>query len=74
MPTEENCGNCLFWDHRIEAEVDPHMGYCSVHEMMRADTSHCSDYQRRTPAAERRLMDQLYSDGMDHGNADLGGP
>ena len=73
MTSEERCGVCLYWDHRIEAEVDAHTGYCTVHEMMKVDTSHCPSFTRRTPASEQRYMNQLYDDGTDYGDMDLGG-
>ena len=70
--SEERCGRCLYWDHRAEAEVDAHTGYCTVHEMMKADSSHCPEFVLRTPTALQRYMDQLYDDGTDYGDLDLG--
>jgi hypothetical protein len=71
LGSEERCGKCLYWSHRAEAEVDEHTGYCSVHEMLKRDTSWCDQYERRTPEAEQRLMDQLYHDGAEYGAGDL---
>ena len=73
MPSKERCGLCLYWDHRAEAEVDAHTGYCTVHEMMKADSSHCPKFELRTPTALQRYMDQLYNDGTDYGNMDMDG-
>ena len=66
MAKAERCGDCLFWDHRAEAEVDEHTGYCTVHEMMKGDGSWCDQFQRRTPEAVRRYYNDLYSDGSDY--------
>jgi hypothetical protein len=71
MTSDERCGDCLFWDHRIEAEVDPHTGYCTVHEMMKADTSHCPNFSRRTRESEQRYLNQMYNDPKDYGDIDL---
>jgi len=71
MASEERCGICLYWDHRIEAEVDSHTGYCTVHEMMKSDTSHCPRFSRRTHDSEQRYYNQLYNDQTDYGGVDL---
>jgi hypothetical protein len=64
------CGNCLFWDHRAEAEVDEHTGYCTVHEMMKRDEQQCDLFERRTPESENRYYQKLYNDGTDYGDDD----
>jgi hypothetical protein len=71
MSSRESCGTCLYWDHRIEAEVDTHTGYCTVHEMMKVDSSHCERFTRRTPDSEQRYYNQMYNDGTDYGDGDL---
>jgi hypothetical protein len=71
MPAKERCGTCLYWDHRIEAEVDAHTGYCTVHEMMKADVSHCPRYTRRTPSSEQEYYNQMYNDGTDYGDVEM---
>jgi hypothetical protein len=75
MSSKEQCGVCLYWDHRIEAEVDAHTGYCTVHEMMKADTTVCPEFSRRTEASEQRYLNEMYNDGTDPGddNMDIGG-
>ena len=72
MPTGERCGYCLFWDHRAEAEVDEHTGYCSVHEMMKRDDAWCPEFHRRTPESEQQYYQRLYNDGTDYGGPDIG--
>ncbi len=74
MASGVRCGVCLYWDHRIEAEVDEHTGYCTVHEMMKADTSHCPSFKRRTAASEQEYLNRLYNDGTDYGDADIDEP
>ncbi|UCC93237.1 MAG: hypothetical protein JSW25_00735 [Thermoplasmata archaeon] len=71
MSSRESCRTCLYWDHRIEAEVDTHTGYCTVHEMMKADTSHCPSYARRTAASEQQYYNQMYNDGTDYSDSDV---
>ena len=67
MISKDRCGICLYWDHRAEAEVDHHTGYCTVHEMMKMDTAHCSSFSRRTADSEQQYYNQLYNDGTDYG-------
>ena len=68
MADQERCGLCLYWDHRAETEVDAHTGYCTIHEMMKRDTSVCPQFKRRTPASEREYYSELYNDGTDYGS------
>jgi hypothetical protein len=70
MPVER-CGRCLFWDHRAEAEVDEHTGYCTVHEMMKLDDSVCDQFQRRTPQSEQQYYQEMYNDGSQYEMSDL---
>jgi hypothetical protein len=72
MAKEERCGLCLYWEHRAEAEVDEHTGYCSVHEMMKQDSSVCPKFKRRTPEAVQKYYDELYGDAMEAREGDLG--
>lgn len=72
MASGERCGVCLYWDHRVEAEVDEHTGYCTVHEMMKADTSLCPSFTRRTAASEQEYFNRLYNDGTDYEDGDIG--
>jgi hypothetical protein len=73
MAVIERCGLCLFWDHRVEAEVDEHTGYCTVHEMMKQDDSVCDQFQRRTPQSEQQYYQQMYNDGTEYSIDELGG-
>lgn len=73
MTSNERCGKCLYWDHRIEAEVDPHTGYCTIHEMMKVDTSSCPSFSRRTKESEQRYYNQMYNDPADYGEMELEG-
>jgi hypothetical protein len=74
MGEGKQCGACLFWDHRVEAEVDEHSGYCTVHEMMKLDTSVCDKFHRRTPESEQKYYNEMYNDGMDYESGDLEPP
>ena len=71
MTSKERCGICLYWDHRAEAEVDDHTGYCTIHEMMKVDTAHCPRFTLRTPASEQKYYNQMYNDGTDYGDSDV---
>ncbi len=71
MASKERCGICLYWDHRAEAEVDAHTGYCTIHEMMKLDTAHCPRFTLRTPASEQEYYNQMYNDGTDYGDSDV---
>ena len=71
MTSKERCSVCLYWDHRAETEVDAHTGYCTVHEMMKADSAHCPAFARRTPDSEQQYYNQLYNDGTDYGGDDV---
>lgn len=68
MSIKERCGVCLYWDHRAEAEVDEHTGYCTVHEMLKADDSYCPNFTRRTASSVQEYYNRLYDDGTDHGD------
>jgi hypothetical protein len=72
MTSGDRCGNCLYWDHRAEAEVDEHTGYCTVQEMMKVDTASCPSFNRRTPASEMQYYNQMYNDGTDYDGPDAG--
>jgi hypothetical protein len=72
MVHEQRCGLCLYWDHRIEAEVDEHTGYCTVHEMMKRDTAVCPQFERRTAASEKEYYNKLYNDGTEYVSDDMG--
>ncbi len=72
MTTGERCGDCLFWDHRAEAEVDENTGYCTVHEMMKARSSTCPQFKRRTQSAVQEYYNQLYNDGTGYEDEDGG--
>ena len=71
MGGQDRCARCLFWDHRVEAEVDEHTGYCTVHEMMKRDEQICENFERRTAEAEQRYYQKLYNDGTDYGGDDM---
>ena len=71
MASGERCGNCLYWDHRAEAEVDEHTGYCTVHEMMKRDEQWCDQFKRRTPESEHQYYQSLYDDGTDYGGTGI---
>ena len=66
MAREERCGLCLYWDHRVEAEIDEHTGYCSVHEMMKRDQQTCPKFKRRTKRSEAEYYQELYDDGSNY--------
>jgi hypothetical protein len=74
LTSKDRCGVCLYWDHRAEAEVDLHTGYCTVHEMMKADTAICPSFSRRTPASEQKYYNKLYSDGSNYDGDDMDDP
>jgi hypothetical protein len=71
MAPKERCGLCLYWDHRAEAEVDEHTGYCTVHEMMKRDEQWCDQFQRRTPESEQKYYQAMYNDGTDYSGTDI---
>ncbi len=71
MARGERCGNCLFWDHRAEAEVDEHTGYCTVHEMMKRDEQVCDQFLRRTAETEKKYYQELYNDGSSYSGVGL---
>lgn len=62
MARQERCGDCLYWEHRAEAEVDMHTGYCTVHEMMKRDHQWCEQFKKRTRESEQKYMNQLYGE------------
>jgi hypothetical protein len=63
MPKKERCGDCLYWEHRAEAELDLHTGYCSPWEMLKRDAQWCDRFKRRTARSEQEYYNQLYNDG-----------
>ncbi len=67
----DSCGSCLFWDHRVEAEVDEHTGYCTIHEMMKGDEQLCEFFERRTVESEQRYYQKMYNDGTDYEDGDM---
>ncbi len=71
MGQTDRCGTCLCWDHRAEAEVDEHSGYCTVHDMMKGDEQLCDFYNRRTTESEQQYYQKLYNDGTDYEGSDL---
>ena len=71
MAQGDRCGRCLYWDHRAEAEVDEHTGYCSVHEMMKRDQQWCDAFKRRTPESEAQYYQELYNDGSGYEEDDM---
>ncbi len=73
MAKQEKCGDCLFWEHRAEAELDDHTGYCSQWEMLKRDTQWCPKFKRRTPESEQQYFNQLYNDGSQAEGEDEGG-
>jgi len=72
MTEGERCGDCLYWDHRAEAEVDDNTGYCMVHEMMKVRTSSCPQFKRRTRSAVQEYYNRLYNDGSEYEDIDGG--
>ena len=73
MAKQDKCGDCLFWEHRAEVELDDHTGYCSQWEMLKRDTQTCPRFKRRTPESEQKYLNQLYNDGSQNGEEDEGG-
>jgi hypothetical protein len=71
MGQTDRCGICLYWDHRTEAEVDEHTGYCTVHEMMKRDEQSCDFFNKRTTQSEQQYYQKLYNDGTDYEGSDL---
>ena len=63
MARKELCGDCLYWEHRREAEVDDHTGYCVQWEMFKRDTQTCDRFRRRTASSEKEYYAKLYNDG-----------
>ncbi len=67
----DSCGSCLFWDHRVETEVDEHTGYCTIHEMMKRDEQLCEFFERRTVESEQRYYQKMYNDGTEYDDGDM---
>ena len=70
MAKQDKCGDCLYWEHRAEVELDDHTGYCSQWEMLKRDTQVCPKFRRRTPESEQKYLNQLYNDGSHNGDDD----
>jgi hypothetical protein len=43
----ESCGNCYFWEHRPEMEMDTNTGFCAQKKAFKSKRSKCKKFCKK---------------------------
>jgi|GEM_PF-4968860 len=53
----EHCGNCFFWEHRPELEMDINTGFCAQKKAFKSKRSMCKKFCKKGALDTSILLD-----------------